>query len=165
MKFLSLISTKEVHLAPGQSIIPKEDFTTLVSAQEDLDLAHDEWLNWSGRAMSWNTMCVDCHSTDLSKNYDDATDSFNTTFSEINVSCEACHGPMSEHNSFYEKYKDDQDKTKTGEALNESYNTYNSRQALFEKEPSDLAEKEIQTEIGFQNLLSRSKKKSDFDQA
>ena len=47
----------------------------------------------------------------------------------------------------YEKYKDDQDKTKTGEALNESYNTYNSRQALFEKEPSDLAEKEIQKDV------------------
>lgn len=75
--------------------------------QPNLDLAHDEWMNWTGRSMSWNTMCVDCHSTDLSKNYDDATDSFNTTFTEINVSCEACHGPMSEHNSFFEKYKDD----------------------------------------------------------
>ena len=75
--------------------------------QPNLDLAHDEWLNWTGRAMSWNTMCVDCHSTDLSKNYTDATSTFNTTYSEINVSCEACHGPMSEHNSFYEKYQDD----------------------------------------------------------
>jgi tetratricopeptide (TPR) repeat protein len=71
------------------------------------DLAHGEWLNWTGGAMSWNTMCVDCHSTDLKKNYDHITDSFNTTFSEINVSCEACHGPMSEHNSFYETHKDD----------------------------------------------------------
>lgn len=75
--------------------------------QPDYDLAHDEWLNWTGRAMSWNTMCVDCHSTDLKKNYDHTTDSFNTTFSEINVSCEACHGPMSTHNEFYEEHKDD----------------------------------------------------------
>lgn len=71
------------------------------------DLAHGEWLNWTGRAMSWNTMCVDCHSTDLKKNYDHTTDSFNTTYSEINVSCEACHGPMSTHNEFYEVHKDD----------------------------------------------------------
>jgi len=71
------------------------------------DLAHGEWLNWTGRASSWNTMCVDCHSTDLKKNYDHTTDTFNTTFSEINVSCEACHGPMSNHNEFYEEHKDD----------------------------------------------------------
>ncbi len=70
------------------------------------DLAHGEWLNWTGRAMSWNTMCVDCHSTDLKKNYNHNTDTFNTTFSEINVSCEACHGPMSAHNEFYETHKD-----------------------------------------------------------
>lgn len=75
--------------------------------QPNYDLAHDEWLNWTGRAMSWNTMCVDCHSTNLKKNYDHNTDSFNTTFSEINVSCEACHGPMSTHNEFYEEHKDD----------------------------------------------------------
>lgn len=39
----------------------------------------------------------------------------------------------------YEKYKDDQEKSITGQILNESHNTYNSRQALFEKEPSDVA--------------------------
>lgn len=74
--------------------------------QPNYDLAHNEWLNWTGRASSWNTMCVDCHSTNLKKNYNHTTDSFNTTFSEINVSCEACHGPMSDHNDFYEEHKD-----------------------------------------------------------
>ena len=76
------------------------------------DLAHGEWLNWTGRAMSWNTMCVDCHSTNLKKNYNHNTDSFNTTYSEINVSCEACHGPMSTHNEFYEEHKDNTDNYK-----------------------------------------------------
>lgn len=55
--------------------------------------------------MSWNTMCADCHSTDLKKNYDSKTDTYTTTFSEINVSCEACHGPSSEHVGFYENKK------------------------------------------------------------
>jgi predicted CXXCH cytochrome family protein len=47
--------------------------------------------------VTWNYMCADCHSTDLRRNYDLATDSYRTTWSEIDVSCEACHGPGSDH--------------------------------------------------------------------
>jgi len=36
-------------------------------------------------------------STNLQKNYDQATRSFHTTWSEINVACKACHGPGSQH--------------------------------------------------------------------
>ena len=43
------------------------------------------------------TMCADCHSTDLSKNYDLATNTYATTWTDVNVSCEACHGPGSRH--------------------------------------------------------------------
>jgi tetratricopeptide (TPR) repeat protein len=42
-------------------------------------------------------MCADCHSTGLKKNYDAAADRFKTSWAEINVSCEACHGPGSRH--------------------------------------------------------------------
>jgi tetratricopeptide (TPR) repeat protein len=42
-------------------------------------------------------MCAECHSTNLNKNYDTKTDSFKTSWSEIDVSCEACHGPASQH--------------------------------------------------------------------
>jgi tetratricopeptide (TPR) repeat protein len=42
-------------------------------------------------------MCAECHSTDLQVNYDLASDRFATTWSEINVGCEACHGPASNH--------------------------------------------------------------------
>jgi predicted CXXCH cytochrome family protein len=54
-------------------------------------------LHWSGREQNWNYMCAECHSTNLKKQYDFASDSFHTTWSEINVACEACHGPGSEH--------------------------------------------------------------------
>ena len=50
-----------------------------------------------GRKHTWNDMCADCHSTHLQKNYDLATDSYETKWSDINVSCEACHGPGSNH--------------------------------------------------------------------
>jgi len=58
--------------------------------------AGDE-LHWTGYQQNWNFMCAECHSTDLKKNYDEATNTYKTTWSEINVSCEACHGAASEH--------------------------------------------------------------------
>jgi predicted CXXCH cytochrome family protein len=54
-------------------------------------------LHWTGPQQNWNFMCADCHSTNLRKNYDPGTDSFQTTWSEVNVGCEACHGPGSKH--------------------------------------------------------------------
>ncbi len=54
-------------------------------------------LHWTGIDQNWNHQCAYCHSTNLKKNYDAATDSFHTTWSEMNVGCEACHGPASQH--------------------------------------------------------------------
>ena len=54
-------------------------------------------LHWTGVFQNWNTSCAYCHSTNLQKNYSVATDSFATTFSSIDVDCEACHGPGSQH--------------------------------------------------------------------
>ncbi len=58
--------------------------------------AGDE-LHWTGRQQNWNYMCADCHSTNLTKGYDPAKDAFDTKWSELNVGCEACHGPGSDH--------------------------------------------------------------------
>lgn len=54
-------------------------------------------LHWTGIDQNWNYQCAWCHSTNLQKNYDRATGAFKTTWSEINVGCEACHGPASKH--------------------------------------------------------------------
>ena len=60
-------------------------------------IGHEDELHWTKRQQNWNFMCSDCHSTDLQKNYDAATDTFATRWSEISVGCEACHGPGSAH--------------------------------------------------------------------
>nr|WP_319392496.1 tetratricopeptide repeat protein [uncultured Desulfobacter sp.] len=62
-----------------------------------------DWLHWTNGAQNWNGMCAECHSTHLRKGYDLTTDTFNTTWSEIDVSCEACHGPGSHHVAWAEK--------------------------------------------------------------
>lgn len=60
-------------------------------------LEPDDPLHWTGIAQRWQTMCADCHSTNLQRNHDPKTGRYRTTFSEIDVSCEACHGPGSLH--------------------------------------------------------------------
>ena len=54
-------------------------------------------LHWTGSMQNWNFMCSECHSTGVQKGYDPQKDSFHTSFSEIAVGCESCHGPGGDH--------------------------------------------------------------------
>ncbi len=56
-----------------------------------------ERVHWTGMDQNWNYMCAACHSTDVRKGYDPHRRRYHTTYSEIDVSCEACHGPGSLH--------------------------------------------------------------------
>jgi len=75
----------DTHLETWFSLYPDEVF------------APDDPLHWTGRYQRWNAMCAECHSTNLQKGYDEATDSYHTTWSAIDVGCQACHGPGSQH--------------------------------------------------------------------
>lgn len=61
------------------------------------DIEPDNWLYWTNQAQNWNSMCAECHSTNLQKNFDLETKSYNTTWVDIDVNCESCHGPGSMH--------------------------------------------------------------------
>jgi predicted CXXCH cytochrome family protein len=63
--------------------------------EENID--HEDRLHWTGRAQNWNAVCADCHSTDLRKRYDAASDAYRTAWHAINVGCQACHGPGEAH--------------------------------------------------------------------
>jgi len=80
---------KWFHQNAGQKIHPKD------------------WLHWTGNGQNWNTMCASCHSTNFKKNYDFGTDTYASTFSEINVACESCHGAGGQHLAYVqsEDYK------------------------------------------------------------
>jgi predicted CXXCH cytochrome family protein len=54
-------------------------------------------LHWTGPYQNWNSRCAECHSTKLEKNYDPEKKKYTTTWYEINVGCEACHGPAGKH--------------------------------------------------------------------
>lgn len=75
----------------------KQQWYYLNPPDVDEKLEPTDALHWTGIAQRWNNMCADCHSTNLQKRFDDETGEYHTTFSEIDVSCEACHGPGSLH--------------------------------------------------------------------
>ena len=72
-------------------------------------IAPHDWLHWTKGAQNWNTMCAECHSTNLKKNYSIEDDSFDTSYSSINVNCESCHGPAEKHLKWAENETEDKD--------------------------------------------------------
>lgn len=73
----------------------------------DEHIKYDDELHWTGINQNWNFMCADCHSTNLQKNYDLKTQTYNTTWSQIDVGCEACHGPGAKHVRWTENKSDE----------------------------------------------------------
>ncbi len=45
----------------------------------------------------WNVSCFNCHATNLARNFDVATTTYATTWTDMGIGCEACHGPGGEH--------------------------------------------------------------------
>jgi len=89
----------------------------------DEHIKHNDELHWTGINQNWNFMCADCHSTNLAKNYDIKTDRYNTSWSEIDVACEACHGPASNHVAWTDK--------KSTSVQNKGFNiAFNERQNI-----------------------------------
>jgi Flp pilus assembly protein TadD len=63
----------------------------------DQKLRAGDSLHWTGRDQTFNYQCASCHSTDLKKNYDLSANTYATAWTDVDVACEACHGPGSRH--------------------------------------------------------------------
>lgn len=61
------------------------------------DREEDSPFNWKDRPYTFNSSCYGCHVSQLVKNYDPKTDTYNTQWKEPGINCEACHGPAEEH--------------------------------------------------------------------
>ncbi len=70
-------------------------------------IGHDSRLHWTSMQFNWNFMCAECHSTNLDRGYDAATNGYKTTWSHIDVGCQACHGPGSGHVAWARNQTDD----------------------------------------------------------
>jgi hypothetical protein len=63
----------------------------------------DEALDWREWPLTFNTMCYNCHVSQLSTNYDLKSDTYKTVWAEPGINCETGHGPAAEHIKVFEK--------------------------------------------------------------
>lgn len=71
----------------------------------DERITPDDPLHWTQRYQNWNLMCAQCHSTRLRKNFEVESNTYDTTWHEIDVGCQACHGPGWEHIDWASRYE------------------------------------------------------------
>ncbi len=81
------------------------------SLYPDRSIGRDDWLHWTNQSQNWNSTCASCHSTNYRKNYDPEKDAYRPKWSEIDVSCEACHGPGSKHVNWAKNREDSTSQT------------------------------------------------------
>ncbi len=89
---LNIVWDSRAKEAGGQRwyhLYPEEDEGGAINSQQVL--------HWTGSFQNWNSRCANCHSTRLEKNYDAGKNTYNTTWAEMTVGCESCHGPGKAH--------------------------------------------------------------------
>ena len=65
--------------------------------RDNENITQESLFFWTKHFQNWNNRCAECHSTNVDKNYSPKNMVYQTTWSEINVACEACHGSAGEH--------------------------------------------------------------------
>jgi predicted CXXCH cytochrome family protein len=78
-------------------------------------VAQKRWVDWKeitpvpdgdhDLRQIWNATCFNCHATNLDAKFDLASKTFGTTWAEMGVTCEACHGPGRPHIALMEAWE------------------------------------------------------------
>jgi tetratricopeptide (TPR) repeat protein len=96
--FLTPLERGRLQVLPvAYDVHKKSWYDTAASGVRHFPDRRDEALAWTDRMFTFNTTCFNCHVSQLRTNYDLAGDAYKTTWSEPGISCEACHGPASDH--------------------------------------------------------------------
>ena len=66
------------------------------NSQERMYEPH-EWQFWQNRGMTWNSQCAFCHMTGFKKNYDPASDTYDSDWHAMGIQCVQCHGDVTAH--------------------------------------------------------------------
>ena len=100
-----------VGVAPLQQYLVEMDRGRLQALDIAWDTERERWyhlypdqilkpgdgLHWSGPYKNWQTRCAECHQTNFVKAYSPKTRTYRSTWSDLTVACEACHGPGEAH--------------------------------------------------------------------
>ena len=96
--FLTPLERGRLQVLPlAYDVHKKTWYDTTASGVRHFPDRRDEALPWTDRMFTFNTACFNCHVSQLCTNYNPASDSYRTTWSEPGISCESCHGPAGEH--------------------------------------------------------------------
>jgi len=102
--FLTPLDRGRLQVLPvAYDVETKQWFDTQGSAVRHFGDETDEPLHWTERPYTFNTSCYGCHVSQLTKNYDLESDSYDTVWAEPGINCETCHGPAGEHVSVCEE--------------------------------------------------------------
>jgi predicted CXXCH cytochrome family protein len=78
-------------------------------------VASKRWVDWKeitpipdgahGIRQIWNQNCFNCHGTNIVQGYDLNEKKYQSTWTEMGIGCEACHGPGREHAALMEEWE------------------------------------------------------------
>jgi predicted CXXCH cytochrome family protein len=92
--YLTKFPNGELHILPVEWDIRTESWVDV----NGLERSHPGNADyWSSTERIWQFKCGGCHVTGIEINYDKTSDSFDTTWVDLGIGCEACHGPGSNH--------------------------------------------------------------------
>ena len=97
--FLTPLDRGRLQILPvAYDVRRQEWFDTAASMIRHLSAAaRGEPVSWRDPLLTFNTSCYSCHVSQLTSNYDFATDTYHTVWAEPGINCETCHGPAAEH--------------------------------------------------------------------
>jgi len=98
--FLTLLDKGRLQTLPvAYDVQKKEWFDTAGSGLRHFpgERRPDASVDWREGAYTFNTACYNCHVSQIRSNYDPATETYHTTWTEPGINCETCHGPAEEH--------------------------------------------------------------------
>ncbi len=84
----------------GRFVVPEQWNVVTEEWADYYGLASQEPGNgnyWSDRERLFQYKCMGCHTSDSEVTYDEAADTYRTSWNEMGVGCESCHGPGSTH--------------------------------------------------------------------
>jgi predicted CXXCH cytochrome family protein len=80
-------------------------------------VANQRWIDWKeitpipegahGIRQIWNTNCFNCHATNIVQGYDVNEKAYKSTWTEMGIGCEACHGPGKPHVALMDAWEKD----------------------------------------------------------
>ena len=123
---------------------------------------HDEtkrWMDWKeitpvpddpdhDLRQIWNVTCVNCHATNLVKNFDPAHNTYATSWTEMGIGCEACHGPGSQHVGLMNEWEREPTKKQAYQARTEP-GRVNEALQIFSFSPEESSSRQIFDTCGY----------------